>query len=80
MALNSVFQQSAFYRFLESTGYLMPFRFSVCRGEREVGVVQGFIQKEGGLVKQFLTCRAIINGGPALSDDITEVEVVLNKI
>ena len=79
--MNSIFQQLVFYHFLETIEFLKPFRFSVERDGREVGVMQGFIQKDGGPVKCYLSRRAIINGGPALSDDITEaeVEVLLHK-
>ena len=72
-----VFQSEEFYRFLESAGILEPFRFTVMRGERVVGIIQGFIQRDGGLVKRFLSRRAIINGGPWLDDDITENELEL---
>lgn len=70
-----LFQGESFYRFVESTGNLEPFRYSVCRDGNEVGIIQGYIQKDGGIIKRFLSRRAIVNGGPALSDDITEEEV-----
>lgn len=79
--MNSIFQQPEFYHFLESTGFLEPFRFSVKRSGMEVGVIQGFIQKDGGLLKKFFSRRAIINGGPWLAVDITdnELENLLSK-
>ena len=39
------------------------------------GVVVGYIQKDGGKFKQHLSKRAIINGGPLLSNDISEEEI-----
>ena len=72
--MTPIFQQLDFYRFLESLGFLEPFRYSVSRGNQEVGIIQGFIQKDGGRLKRFLSRRAIINGGPWLADDITNDE------
>lgn len=79
--MTPIFQQRDFYGFIESLGFLEPFRFSVCRGNKEVGVIQGFIQKDGGSLKRFLSRRAIINGGPWLADDITteEIETLLQN-
>ena len=46
------------------------------------GVAVGIIQKDGGKLKQFLSRRAIIMGGPVLADDITNEELafLLNAI
>ncbi len=79
--MKSIFQQPEFYKFLESTGFLEPFRYSVERNGKEVGMIQGFIQKDGGPIKRFLSRRAIINGGPWLAEDITveELEHLLQK-
>lgn len=73
--MKSIFQQPEFYKFLESTGFLEPFRYSVERDDKEVGVIQGFIQKDGGRLKRFFSRRAIINGGPWLAEDITDAEL-----
>lgn len=73
--MTSIFQQLPFYSFLESTGILEPFRYTVERDGTEVGVIQGFIQKDGGMVKRFFSRRAVINGGPWLADDISDVEL-----
>lgn len=79
--MTPIFQQRDFYDFIESLGFLEPFRFAVCRGNQEVGVIQGFIQKDGGRLKRFMSRRAIINGGPWLMDDITsdEIEILLQN-
>ena len=71
----SIFQSEGYLQFLAKTGTLEPFHVSVYREKREVGVIQGYIQKDGGLIKRFLSRRAIINGGPCLAEDITEEEV-----
>lgn len=73
--MKSIFQQPEFYKFLESTGFLEPFRYSVERDGKEIGVIQGFLQKDGGWLKRFFSRRAIINGGPWLDEDITDEEV-----
>lgn len=70
-----IFQSDEYYSFLEGTGFLEPFRFCVYRSDREVGRIQGFIQKDGGPLKRFLSRRAIINGGPWFAGDITKDEV-----
>ena len=77
----SIFQHPLFYQFLESTESLDSFRYVVERNGKEVGVIQGFIQKDGGPVKRFFSRRAIINGGPWLSADIRndELEQLLRK-
>ena len=39
------------------------------------GLAVGYIQKDGGKVKQFLSRRAIILGGPLLAEDIADEEL-----
>ncbi len=73
--MKDIFQSDEFYSFLEGTGYLEPFRFSVYRSDREVGRIQGFIQRDGGALKRYLSRRAIINGGPWFAEDVTGSEV-----
>lgn len=79
--MTSIFQQRLFNDFIDSSGVLAPFRFSVSRSAEEVGIIQGFIQQEGGKLKRFLSRRAIINGGPWLAEDIRseELELLLKK-
>ncbi len=78
--MTTLFQSPVFLSFLEETG-LQPFCYSISREKREVGRIQGYIQKDGGPVKRFLSRRAIINGGPYFSDDISdnEMELVLQQ-
>ncbi len=64
-----IFQSEDYYHFLSDTGLFAPFRFSVSHGGRDVGILQGYIQKDGGALKRFLSRRAIVNGGPFWSED-----------
>ena len=77
----SVFQQEHFNSFLAETGLLEPFRYTVTRNGCEVGILQGYIQRDGGTVKRFFTRRAVINGGPWLASDIStdEIESLLQR-
>ena len=68
-----LFQSEAYYRFLSETGMLDPFRFSVFR-DGECGILQGYVQGDGGAIKRFLSRRAIVNGGPFWRGDATPEE------
>lgn len=78
--MNSFFHSDEYLDFLSGIKCFNPFRFAVSRDNREVGHIQGYIQKDGGWFKGFFTRRAIVNGGPALSEDISEgeIEALLN--
>lgn len=65
------FQTEECFSFYQSLGFIEPFRCSVERNGVEKGRIVGYIQKDGGRLKQFFSRRAIINGGPMLADDIT---------
>ena len=79
--LNNWFQTEECYDFFKSLSFLEPFKLEVCRDGEVKGRIVGYIQKEGGKLKQFFSRRAIINGGPMLAEDITEeeVETLLNE-
>lgn len=70
------FQTEECFSFYRSLGFIEPFRCSVERDGVEKGRMVGYIQKDGGKLKQFFSRRAIINGGPMLADDITEDELM----
>lgn len=70
------FQTEECFSFYQSLGFIEPFRCSVERDGVEKGRMVGYIQKDGGRLKQFFSRRAIINGGPMLADDITEDELM----
>ncbi len=69
------FQTREAYDFFDSLSFLDAFAVGVESGGRLKGLVVGFIQKDGGKLKQYLSRRAIVNGGPLLADDITDEEV-----
>lgn len=70
------FQTEECFSFYRSLGFIEPFRCLVERDGVEKGRMVGYIQKDGGRLKQFFSRRAIINGGPMLADDITEDELM----
>lgn len=69
------FQTEECYNFYKSLSFLEPFKFEVKRDGEVKGRIIGYIQKDGGKLKQFFSRRAIINGGPMLADDITPEEL-----
>lgn len=73
--LNNWFQTEECYNFYKSLSFLEAFKYEVRRDGEVKGRIVGYIQKDGGRIKQFFSRRAIINGGPFLSDDITEIEI-----
>ncbi len=73
--MKDLFQSDAYYFFIESTGLFKPFRYDVLRGANLVGRIQGYIQSDGGVLKRFLSRRAIVNAGPSFSEDIREDEI-----
>lgn len=75
--MSDLFQSPEFLTFLAETKLLDPFHYSVERDGRLIGHIQGYIQKDGGALKRYLSRRAIINGGPELTRDIKEQELDL---
>ena len=71
--MRDLFQSEEYLSFID--GLFTPFLFTTYRKDKEVGRIQGYLQKDGGAAKRFLSRRAIINGGPLLVDDITEDEL-----
>lgn len=69
------FQSDECLNFYRRLSFVEPFECSVERNGVVKGRIVGYVQKDGGRIKQFLSRRAIINGGPMLSGDITEAEV-----
>ena len=70
-----LFQSVEYNAFLQETGFLEPFRYSVVRDTKEIAILQGYVQKDGGRLKRFFSRRAIVNGGPYIADDATEQDV-----
>lgn len=76
-SVSNWFQTQEAYSFFDSLSFLEAFAFAVEENGRLKGLVTGYIQKDGGHLKQFLSRRAIVLGGPLLADDITEDELTL---
>lgn len=60
----------------------IPFVYGVIDNGDLKGVCVGYITKEKNRIKQLLTRRAIITGGPMLADEVSEeeVEALLNAV
>ena len=71
------FQTCEAYAFFNHLSFLEAFVCAVRGKGRLKGVVVGYIQKDGGKLKQYFSRRAIVIGGPLLSDDITDEELGL---
>lgn len=69
------FQTHEAYDFFKSLSFVEVFACGVLNDGVLKGVAVGYIQKEGGRLKQFFSRRAILLGGPLLSDDITDEEL-----
>jgi len=79
---NIFFQSEQYYNFLTITEYLMPFVHAIEVNNKLKALVCGFIQRDGGLFKQFFSRRAIIIGGPIITNltNIKISEELLNSI
>ena len=73
----SWFQTREAYDFYNNLTFLEAFALGVENEGRLKGVVVGYVQKDGGSLKRFLSRRAIILGGPLLADEISDEELVL---
>lgn len=69
------FQTEEAFGFFDSLPFLEAFALGVEGNGQLKGVVAGYIQKDGGKLKQFFSRRAIILGGPLLADDISNEEL-----
>ena len=73
--MKDLFQSEEYNAFLRETGFLEPFRYSVEREAKEVVIIQGYIQKDGGWLKRYFSRRAIVNGGPYIAEDATNQDL-----
>lgn len=71
------FQTREAFAFFDGLSFLEAFAMAVESGGRLKGIVVGYIQKDGGSVKRFLSRRAVVLGGPLLADDISDEELSL---
>ena len=73
--MRSIFQSEEFLDFISGIDLYEPFCFSTKKDGIETGHIQGFIQKDGGKLKQFFSRRAIVNGGPFFAENVKDHEV-----
>ena len=74
----SFFQSRECYDLYEANpSFMQPFCVAVEDVGQLKGIIVGYIQRDGGRIKQFLSRRAIINGGPLLANDISEEALTL---
>lgn len=71
----SVFQTPDCYSFYDSLSFMDAFVFGVEENDKLTAVMVGYIQKDGGKIKQYLSRRAIINGGLLLANDVSDEAV-----
>ena len=69
------FQTREAYLFFDDLSFLEAFAVAVESDGQLKGLTVGYIQKDGGKIKQFFSRRAIVVGGPLLSDEITDEEL-----
>ena len=69
------FQSPEAFWFFSSLSFMETFAFGVKDDNVLKGVVVGYVQKDGGRLKQFFSRRAIVIGGPLFASDITDEEV-----
>ncbi len=74
-SVSTWFQTPVCYDFFESLSFMGAFVFGVEDDGALQGVIVGYVTKEKNIIKQFLTRRAIIVGGPLLSDSISDEAV-----
>lgn len=76
------FQTQEAFAFFDSLSFMEAFVVAVESEDVLKGLAVGYIQKDGGKLKQFLSKRAIILGGPLLADNITdeELKTLLNAL
>ena len=69
------FQTREAYGFFDSLPFMEAFVVAIASEGVLKGLVVGYVQKDGGKMKQFLSKRSIILGGPLLADNINEEEL-----
>ena len=74
----SFFQtQDCYELYAVNDSFMKPFFMGVEDRGLLKGVIVGYIQADGGIVKRFLSRRAIVNSGPLLADDISDEALVM---
>lgn len=73
--VSSWFQTREAYDFFDSLSFTEPFVYGVDEDNKIVCLTVGYVQGDGGWVKQTLSRRAIIIGGPLLTSQTTGVQL-----
>lgn len=74
----SFFQTLDCYKlYAANKSFMKPFFMGVEDNGLLKGVIVGFIQSDGGVIKRFLSRRAIVNSGPMLADDISDEALMM---
>jgi hypothetical protein len=73
---SSYFQSPECYDFYKTLTFLEPFGYAVCSDRKIKALVCGYIIANGGSIKQYLSRRAIVNGGLLLANDIVDGEIL----
>lgn len=71
----SWFQSDEAYLFFNSLSFMKAFVVAVAEGDDVMGIAVGYIQGDGGILRQCVSRRAIIIGGPLLSENITDTQL-----
>lgn len=69
------FQTIEAFHFYSTLSFMEAFAFGVENDGVLKGVIVGYVQRDGDRMRQFLSRRAIVTGGPLLADDITNDEL-----
>lgn len=73
--VTSWFQTREAYNFFDSLSFMEPFVYGVSDEGKLVCLTVGYLQGDGGWLKQKLSRRAIIVGGPLLSSQTSEAHL-----
>ena len=68
----SLFQSPQCWELYSEMSFMKPFGVAVEEDGKLAGLIIGYLQKDGGALKSFFSRRAIVNGGPLLSDGISD--------
>lgn len=76
-SIASWFQTPEAYCFFDNLSFMESFVVAVAEGKELLGITVGYIQGDGGMLKQNISRRAIIVGGPVLVDNIHDEAICL---
>lgn len=69
------FQTREAFSFFDDLTFFEAFVVAIENSGRLKGLAMGYVQKDGGKLKQFFSRRAIIFGGPLLAEDVSGEEL-----